>query len=187
MTTGRRNATARIASFLFAVLTTGLPAWAQSSPILTIADPFDNTPEGAYRSFVVAIRTGNEKALRDLTVPTEDFPWLLLNRHIAPEGVAQFRHQISQLPVKRLKPGDTATLADGRKLVIQAEEVTAERAVVFDEGGVMPTRIQLIKGRWRVNASLFIASKKAHDRALKDAEVQRQSAKAKKAARPKTP
>jgi hypothetical protein len=138
------------------------------------------TPEQALRTFLVAMMTKDETTLREVTVPTDDFDWLLKGQAVPAEHVEEFKAQMARQPIRTLKPGDEFTLPGNRKMTIQASEVTADRAILVPEGAPVPNRVRKVDGRWRVDATPIIAGRKAADAARKKAA----DAANKKAARP---
>jgi hypothetical protein len=128
------------------------------------------TPEQALRTFFVAMLTKDEKALRAVTLPTEDFDWLLRGPALPAERLQRAKEDLARQPIRVLKAGDEFTLPGGRKAKVRPEEVTADRAVLMPEGAPVPSRCQKVDGRWRVDATPIIAARKAAEAARKKAE-----------------
>jgi hypothetical protein len=123
---------------------------------------FPNTPEGAYKTFILAMATGDEPALRGITLSPEGIDWLLAGEHLPPERVGAFRQAVvDKLQIRRLKAGEQIKLPGGRVTRVKAEEVGADRAVLMSEGMPVPTRCVRVKGRWRVDARPVVASRRA--------------------------
>jgi hypothetical protein len=141
---------------------------AQSKLKITVTDA---TPEEALRTFMLALLAQNETALRAVTVPDPDLSWLLKSEPLPPDVIKDASAQIAKQPIKRLKAGETITLARGRKVVVAPDEVGDEKAILLPQGAPIPTRLQRLKGRWKVDASPFIAGRKAADAARKKAEA----------------
>jgi hypothetical protein len=135
----------------------------------TQATEFPNTPEGAFKTFFMTMVKGDEAALREVTLPAEDFEYLLKGEHLPPDKIAEFRGMVEKMEIRRLKPGDKVNLPGGKVAVVQPEEVTEDRAVVLQEGSPIPTRCQKVKGRWRVDARPVIAGRRAAEQARKRA------------------
>ena len=64
-----------------------------------------------------------------------------------------------------LKAGDKFTLPQGQAVVVKAEDVGPDRALLLPEGGSLPTRLQKVEGHWKVNPSAVIAGRKAAEAA----------------------
>jgi hypothetical protein len=123
------------------------------------------TPEQALRSFVIAMMTKDETTLRAVTLHTEDFDWLLRGQALPEDQIEDFKAQITRQPIRALKAGDEITLPGNRKVKVLPEEVTADRAVLVPQGAPFPTRLRMIDGRWRVDATPMIAGRKAAEAA----------------------
>ena len=118
------------------------------------------TPEQAIRTFIVAMMTKDAKALRDVTLPADDIESLLQGQALPPEAAEGIKAQIAGIPVRLLKAGEEVTLADGRKYKARAEDVAADRAVVFPQGASFPVLSRKVDGRWRIDAAPIIAGMK---------------------------
>jgi len=152
---------------------------AQSKSKITVADA---TPEEALRTFMLALLAQDETAVRAVTVPDPDLSWLLKSQPLPPGAIKGASAQIAKQPIKRLKAGETITLARGRKVVVAPDDVGDDKAILLPQGAPIPTRLQRLKGRWKVDASPFIAGSKAADAARKKAEAEVKSAPPKKVA-----
>ncbi|MDB5352782.1 MAG: hypothetical protein JWN86_4029 [Planctomycetota bacterium] len=128
------------------------------------------TPEEAFRTFVAAMITKDEKTVRALALPSDEIDWLLKGQGVPAGQVEAIKAQIAKMPIKALKPGDTYTLPGNRKMTVKPEEVAEDRVVLLPEGSPLPTRCQKVDGRWRVDAGPMIAGRKAADAARKKAE-----------------
>lgn len=128
------------------------------------------TPEGAFRTFFFAVIVKDEKTLRAVTLPHDDFEWLLKGASPPEEQREGIKQMVSKMEIRALKPGDEVTLPQGRKMTIGEAEVTDERAVLLPEGAPLPTRCRKVDGRWKVDASAIIAGRKAADAARRKRE-----------------
>ncbi len=136
----------------------------------------DGTPEDALRTFMLAVLAQDGAALRAVTLPSPDLG-LLLNGQGAPaEVVKAATEQFARLPMKRLKPGETIALTKNKPYIVSASEVGDDRAILLPQGSPVPTRLQRVKGRWKVAADPFIAARKAADVAKKKAEARKAAA-----------
>jgi hypothetical protein len=105
--------------------------------------------------------TKDEATLRAVTVPTEDFEWLLRGSPVPPEEVEKFKAQMARQPIRALKPGDEITLPGNRKATVTPQAVTADKAMLLLEGHPLPYQLRRVDGRWRVDADPIIAGRKA--------------------------
>jgi hypothetical protein len=147
-------------------------AAARANADATGPSPNDDTPETAFRSFMVGMLDRDEAALRALTlpIPDRDFEWLLRGE-IAPAGEAQkMRTFFAELKIQRLKPGDRIELPRGRSITVRPQEANEDHAVLMPEGSPLPTRVQRVKGHWKVDARPVIAGRKAADAAKRKAK-----------------
>ena len=127
------------------------------------------SPEQALRIFLIAMMTKDEATLRAVTLPTDDFDWLLRGQAVPSDQAEAFKAQMARQPIRALKPGDVITLPGNRKVTVHKEEVTADRAVLLPEGAPVPNRVRRLDGRWRVDATPIIAGRKAAEAARKKA------------------
>lgn len=125
------------------------------------------TPEGAIRTFIVAMMTKDAAVLRSVTLPADGLDVLLQGQAISPDAVEGFKAQVAGLPVQLLKAGEEVTLADGRKYKARAEGVGPDCAVVLPKGASFPVLCRKDDGRWRVDAAPIIASMKGSGDARK--------------------
>jgi hypothetical protein len=137
----------------------------------------DATPEDALRTFMLALMTQEEAALRMVTLPNADLAWLLKGQPAPPEVVKAASAQFAKLPIKRLKEGERVALPKGKQYVVAAHEVGEDRAVVLPQGAPVPTRLRKVDNHWKVAADPFIAARKAADAAMKKAEADKAAAK----------
>lgn len=130
------------------------------------------TPEAAYRTFILAMMKKDEATLRSVTLPTEteDFAWLLRGESPPPEALEEIEAELERQPIRKLKAGDTFTLPGGRRITFGPANIGEDRTVLVPEGSPLPTKIRKVAGRWRVDPRPVIAGRKAADAARKKAE-----------------
>ena len=122
---------------------------------------------------MLAVLAQDGAALRAVTLPSPDLG-LLLNGQGAPADVIKAAtEQFARLPMKRLKPGESIALTRNKPYIVSASEVGEDRAIVLPQGSPVPTRLQRVKGHWKVAADPFIAARKAADLARKKAEAKK--------------
>jgi hypothetical protein len=138
----------------------------------------DATPEDALKTFMLALISHDEPALRTVSLPTPDFDWLLKGPPAPPEVIRDAKEQFAKLPIKRLKVGEKVTLPRGKEYVVTANEVSRDRAVLLPQGSPVPTRLHDVDGHWKVVTDPFIAARKAVDAARKKAADQKAAPKA---------
>jgi hypothetical protein len=119
------------------------------------------TPEQALRTFLIAMLLKDEATLRTVTLPTEDFDWLLRGQAVPADQGEKVKAEVSRQPIRALKPGDEITLPGNRTLTVQPEAVNADNALLLPEGASLPHPVVNVDGRWRVDASSIIAGRKA--------------------------
>lgn len=123
----------------------------------------DATPEAALKTFVLAVAAGDGAALRAVAQPDAELARLLRRTPASPEALARMKARLDQIVMKRLKPGDTATMADGRSRTLRPVDIRAGRLVIWPEGASYATELQYVGGHWKVVASPFIAAREAAD------------------------
>jgi hypothetical protein len=123
------------------------------------------TPEQALRTFMIAMMTKDEPTLSAVTLPTEDFAWLLGGKALPANQVERFKAQLDGQEIRVLQPGDEIALPGNRTITVQAEEVAADRALLLPPGAPVPTRLRKVDGLWRVDAATIIEARKAADSA----------------------
>jgi hypothetical protein len=129
----------------------------------------DRTPEEALRTFVLAMANRDEPTLRAITLPAEGFEWLLAGRAAPASVLKDLAEKLARPTFRSLKPGDKFTLPRGEVVVVKAEDVGPDRALVLPEGASLPTRAHKVEGHWKVDPSAVIASRKAAEAAGKNA------------------
>jgi hypothetical protein len=130
----------------------------------------DETPEDAFRTFMVAVLTHDEATLREIALPADGFEWLLSGQAAPASAAAAMKEQLARQPIRRLKAGERINLPRGRTMAVGAEEVGPDRAVLLPEGEPIPTRLQKVQGHWKVDARPIIAGRKAADAARRKAQ-----------------
>jgi hypothetical protein len=159
--------------------TPGSPAQTKSRPrgATATAGPkmqiVDATPEDAFRTFMMAIITHDEAALRVITLPNPDLAWLLKGPVAPPEAVKDASAMFAKLPIKRLKAGDIFTPPTGKAQTVTAGEVGEDKAVLVPEGTPIPIRCKNVEGHWKVETAPLIAGSKAADAARKKAAAKK--------------
>jgi hypothetical protein len=143
-------------------------ATSQSKAKITIADA---TPEDALRTFMLALISQDEPAVRAVTVPNPDLAWLMKGEPAPPEVIKDVMAQLAKQPIKRLKEGENVPLPKGKQYVVAASDVGDNKAILLPQGAPLPTRLHKVKGHWKVVADPFIAGRKAADAERKKAEA----------------
>jgi hypothetical protein len=139
----------------------------ESEKSTTAAD----SPERAFKEFVLAMMCGEESRLKATMLPAEGMEVLVRPNPIPPEKLDEFRKgMVDGMVIKRLKAGDEFTLPGGKVIKIQPEQVTADRVVLVPEGAPVPTDVHRVKGVWKVDARPIIAARRAAAAARKKAE-----------------
>ena len=139
------------------------------------ADPkvATKSPKDTFREFMIAMVAKDEKTLRAVTVPNNDFDWLLKGAAPPANQLEGIKAQMMKTPIKTLKAGDTFALPQKRTGMIRTDEVSEDRAVILPDLPVdtpFPVRLRKIDGIWRVDAAPMIAGRKAADAARKKKE-----------------
>jgi len=129
----------------------------------------DRTPEDALRTFVYAMAVRDEPTLRAITLPVQGFELLMAGRAAPASLIQELKEKLAQQTFRSLKAGDKFTLFQGQEVVVKAEEVGPDRALLLPEGASLPTRLQKVEGHWKVDPSAVIASRKAVEAARRSA------------------
>jgi hypothetical protein len=147
----------------------GAPAGKAGRPAAEPMKLADATPEDALRTFTVAVLAHDEATLKEITLPVEGFEWLLAGQAAPAGALAGLKEQLAKQPIRRLKAGERFSLPRGKSGVVGADEVGADRAVLLPEGAPLPSRLQKVKGHWKVDARPVIAGRQAADAARRKA------------------
>ena len=91
----------------------------------------DRTPEDALRTFVLAMANRDEPTLRAITLPVEGFEWLMAGRAAPASLLKDLEEKLAEPTFRSLKPGDKFTLPRGEVVVVKAEDVGPDRALVL--------------------------------------------------------
>jgi hypothetical protein len=140
----------------------------------------DSTPEGALKTFLLALAAGDAATLRAVSQPDDELDWLLRGRPAPPELLARLRAQLEEGPMKRLKAGDPVRMPGGGTRIIQPDDVREGRVVLWPIGAPLPSRLENVDGHWKIFARPFIAARKS-------AETRPESLPSKSSASPRAP
>jgi hypothetical protein len=140
----------------------------------TRVDLVDGTPEDALRTFLLALAAQDEVTLRAVTLPDDEFEWLLKDRPApaTPRVLAAMRASFVQSPFRRLGAGDRVKMPGGWVGVIKPADVADGRVVLMPEGAPMPARLENVGGHWKVFARTFIAARKTAESTRQKAHSQ---------------
>jgi hypothetical protein len=147
------------------------PSDKAASPIKVTIKITDANPEDALRTFMVALLAQDEPVLHAVTVPNPDLGWLLKGTALPAPVLKDLTAKFAKQPIKRLKAGETIALARGKQYTVAASDVGDDKAILLPQGSPVPTRMQKVKGHWKVVADPFIAASKAANVARKKAEA----------------
>jgi len=126
----------------------------------TQIDLADSTPEGALKTFLLALAAQDETTLRAVTLPHAEFDLLLKSPSTSSDQLALLKTRLDEKPMKRLKEGDPVRMPDGETRVIKPADVREGRVVLWPDGSPLPSRLENVGGHWRVFAAPFIAARK---------------------------
>jgi hypothetical protein len=107
----------------------------------------------------------DEPTLRAITLPVEGFEWLMAGQAAPASLIKELEEKLAQQTFRSLKAGDKFTLPQGQAVVVKAQDVGPDRALLLPEGASLPTRLQKVEGHWKVDASAIIAGCKAAEAA----------------------
>ena len=127
----------------------------------TRVKPADSTPEDAFKTFIMAIAAQDAETLRAVTLPDDELAWLLRRGPTTGVALEQMKSRLDRRTIKRLKPGDTASMADGTSRILQADDIRADCVVIWLEGASYATTLLDVGGHWKVVIRPFIAAHKA--------------------------
>jgi hypothetical protein len=133
----------------------------------TRVDLADSTPEEALMTFLLALAAQDEATLRAVTLPDEDFDWLLKGHPVpaTPQVLATLKSSFAKSSFRRLGVGDRVNLPGGRVGVIKPADVADGRVVLLPVNPPLPARLENVGGHWRVFARTVIAARKSADSA----------------------
>lgn len=127
--------------------------------------PIAVSAEDTLRVFLIASLRKDEAKLKELTRPNDDIAWLLKDP-ISERVAEQLEHQIRQIPIRSLKPGDSVTRKDGRVETVEPADVSSERAVLMFGQSIF-YHLRKVEGKWYVDPTRMIAMRKGNDAILK--------------------
>ena len=137
-------------------------------PLPLVGDRYPDTPEGAYRTFLLAYLTADIPNLRALAFPAEGFDRLLARPPCTFDQAAKYREGLDARPSRLLRPGDSFAPDGGAKVAgkpatVRPEDVSADKAVVaIDLPIAIPARLTRVDGRWCVDPRPLIAGLEAN-------------------------
>jgi hypothetical protein len=134
-----------------------------------------DTPEAALRAFFLASATGDEAALRRLTLPAPGFEYLLQNKHVPAGKEGEFHRAVAVMKMKSLRPGDRLKMPGGDAFEIDPKTPTTDRAWIVSERSTYPTELRRVEGVWKVDARKIIAVRRAQDDARRADEERRRA------------
>ncbi len=140
------------------------PSGVATSPSGARVKVLDGTPEEALRTFVIAMALRDEPALRAITLPVKGFEWLMKGPATPPSLFKELQESLARQPIRNLKAGDTFTLPGGQVAAVKADDMGPDEAFLLPEGANRPTRLQRVKGHWKVDPSGMIAAQKSTGR-----------------------
>jgi hypothetical protein len=123
----------------------------------------DSTPEAAMKTFLLALAAQDKATLRAVTLPDDEFDWLLKGSRASPELIVRMKVRLEEKPMKRLKAGDPVRMPSGEARVIKPIDVREGRVVLWPDGAPTPSRLENVGGHWKVFAKPFIAARKSAD------------------------
>ncbi len=113
--------------------------------------------------------TRDENVLREVTLETEDFEWLLKGEAVPAERIDEFTTFMEELEIRTLEGGEEIELPGNRKAIVRPEEVAEDRALLLPKGAPLPTRLRKVEGQWKVDATLVVKGRKAAEAAREKA------------------
>ncbi len=174
---GPSPAPARRSRRLFGLAIAAALAAAVVAAAIVMAPPPESkdTPEAALRAFFLASATGDEAALRRVTLPAPGFEFLLQNKRVPPGKEGEFRRAVAVMKTKRLEPGARLKIPGGDVFEIDPRTPTADRAWIVSERSTYPTELRRVDGIWKVDARKIIAVRRAEDDARRADEARRRT------------
>ena len=95
----------------------------------------------------------------------EGIEWLMAGQAAPASVIKELEEKLAQQTFRSLKAGDKLTLPRGQAVVVTAEDVGPDRALLLPEGASLPTRLRKLEGHWKVDPSAVIAGRKAAEAA----------------------
>ena len=137
------------------------PALPAKRKLLGKIERNDRTADSALRTFLMAMEAGDEETLREITIPNDDFDWLLRGEMRNARELKDLKSQVIKARVERLKQGDRVRITPKEVHAINPTEVARDRAALKIEGAPAYAPMQLVKGHWKVDPAPIIAARKA--------------------------
>jgi hypothetical protein len=120
----------------------------------------DSSPEDALKTFLLALAAQDVATLRAVTLPDDEFDWLLNGRPASTELLERIEARIDKKPMRRLKAGDPVRMPDGETRIIKSVDVGEGRVVLWPDGALLPSRVEVVDGHWKVYARPLIVARK---------------------------
>jgi len=132
----------------------------------------ESSPEEALRGFLLAIGTRDEAKLRSISLPHDDFEWLLKGQAVPADIRKNFEDFVNDSPIRTLKAGEVLELPGGRELKVEPGDVSGDRTMLMFGRDPMPHKLRKVDGHWKVDPSTIVAARKAADAARKKKAAQ---------------
>ncbi len=132
----------------------------------------ESGPEEALRGFLLAIGTKDEAKLRSITLPHDDFEWLLKGQAVPADIRKNFEEFVNQSPIRTLKAGETLELPGGRELKVEPADVSGDKTMLMFGRDPLPHKLRKVDGQWKVDPSSIVSARKAADAARKKKAAQ---------------
>jgi hypothetical protein len=141
--------------------TKGLARRAVPMPSPLNGPAYPNTPEGAFRTFIIAYLTADSPNLHAVALPqTTGFEWLLTQETCSFDQASKLQADIDRRPVKTHNIGDVVAVG-ARKVKLTANDINQTRKIVsIDLPGYAPMPCELVDGHWWVDPRPMILSLK---------------------------
>lgn len=140
---------------------------APAKPAVSSSKTVTAGPDDVLREFLLALGTLDEKKLRSLALPHDDFETILKGQAVPDEVRKNFESFVKESPIKPLKPGDMLKLPGGRSLTVEPADVSETSVMLMFGRDPMPHRLRKIDGAWKIDPSAIIAARKAAEAARK--------------------
>lgn len=129
-------------------------------------------PENVLREFLMALGNLDEKKLRSISLPHDDFEMLLNGNPVPEVARTNFETFIKETPIRALKAGETLNLPGGRTLKVEPSDVTEDKAMLMFGRDPLPHRFRKVDGIWKIDPSTIIAARKSAEAARKKKAAQ---------------